>query len=286
MSKHYEERYYGRNDDDSYDEHRRSSSRRRSNSRPRRGPPPEEQYYRRGMTRSESGSTISSMASDYEYRTACVGEKPMVRVPRDVIRAPTPPPVIQRVVERAPTPEPDIVERVIVRPQPQQLIERIIERPRTPPPKIIDKEVCEPAPPPIVRTRIVKVDHSPRHYANSSRSYYPSPSRGARFNYQPQVEYDYDNSYSNSYSTTELFSPQNYTTYASPSVFNVPPPQPPITTVTYQPGPSNLGLPNQGNFGPTNAYATGFSYGYRPNGTMQGFSSPSMMQPNVYPRQY
>lgn len=54
--------------------------------------------------------------SDYEYRAQCggggAGERPLVRVPRDVIRAPTPPPVIQRVVERAPTPEPDIVERV------------------------------------------------------------------------------------------------------------------------------------------------------------------------------
>lgn len=63
------------------------------------------------MARSGSGSSISSM-SDYEYRAQCVGERPLVRVPRDVIRAPTPPPVIQRVVERAPTPEPDIVERV------------------------------------------------------------------------------------------------------------------------------------------------------------------------------
>lgn len=52
--------------------------------------------------------------SDYEYRAQCVGERPLVRVPRDVIRAPTPPPVIQRVVERAPTPEPDIVERVFL----------------------------------------------------------------------------------------------------------------------------------------------------------------------------
>ena len=63
------------------------------------------------LARSGSGSSISSM-SDYEYRAQCVGERPLVRVPRDVIRAPTPPPVIQRVVERAPTPEPDIVERV------------------------------------------------------------------------------------------------------------------------------------------------------------------------------
>lgn len=49
---------------------------------------------------------MSSM-SDYEGR-----ERPLVRCPRDVIRAPTPPPVIQRVVERAPTPEADIIERV------------------------------------------------------------------------------------------------------------------------------------------------------------------------------
>ena len=58
------------------------------------------------IERSGSGSSISSI-SDYE-RT----DRPLVRCPRDVIRAPTPPPVIQRVVERAPTPEPDVVERV------------------------------------------------------------------------------------------------------------------------------------------------------------------------------
>lgn len=151
MSKHYEERYYVRDEiPGEYEEHRRSSSRRRSTSRSRhRGPPqgaggagPEEHYYRQrfvafmttlqttliktyflflltqsiirtylNINRSGSGSSISSM-SDYEYRAQCVGERPLVRVPRDVIRAPTPPPVIQRVVERAPTPEPDIVERV------------------------------------------------------------------------------------------------------------------------------------------------------------------------------
>lgn len=64
-------------------------------------------------SRSNSGSSLSSV-SDYEYRGHYVtSERPLVRVPRDVIRAPTPPPVIQRVVERAPTPEPDILERVI-----------------------------------------------------------------------------------------------------------------------------------------------------------------------------
>jgi hypothetical protein len=63
------------------------------------------------LARSGSGSSISSI-SDYDYRAQCNPERPLVRVPRDVIRAPTPPPVVQRVVERAPTPEPDIVERV------------------------------------------------------------------------------------------------------------------------------------------------------------------------------
>ena len=207
----------------------------------------------------------------------------MVRVPRDVIRAPTPPPVIQRVVERAPTPEPDIVERVIVRPQPQQLIERIIERPRTPPPKIIDKEICEPAPPPIVRTRIVKVDHSPRHYSSGSR-YAPQQPRAGLYNYAP-VEYDYgyDNSYSQSYSTTELFSPQNYTTYAPQSAFSVAPPPPPppppqpMTTFSYAPPPQpNMGITSQAGFAPQ-AYSNGFTYSYRP-ANMQGYSSPSGFQ--------
>ena len=106
------------------------------------------------------------------------------------------------------------LKKVIVRPQPQQLIERIIERPRTPPPKIIDKEICEPAPPPIVRTRIVKVDHSPRHYANSTPIRYNIRPQCATTNYAPcSTEYDYmglsgyDQSYSQSYSTTELFPP-------------------------------------------------------------------------------
>ena len=36
------------------------------------------------------------------------------RRPRDVVRAPTPPPIIKRVVERAPTPEAPVMERVSV----------------------------------------------------------------------------------------------------------------------------------------------------------------------------
>lgn len=152
-----------------------------------------------------------SSVSDYEYRQHYVGDRSVVRVPRDVIRAPTPPPLVQRVVERAPTPEPDIVERVIVRPQPQQLIERIIERPRTPPPKVIEKEINEPAPPPIVRTRVVKVDPTPRHYispVNTRVEYRQTPTYG----YADYADNYHDRSYS-TYTTVENV--QGY-----PSVFN------------------------------------------------------------------
>lgn len=310
-NKHYEERYYAREEmTDDYDDHRRSSSRGRSTSRSRRrAPPQEEQYYRQRMNRSGSGSSISSM-SDYEYRTQCSGERPMVRVPRDVIRAPTPPPVIQRVVERAPTPEPDIVERVIVRPQAQQLIERIIERPRTPPPKIINKEICEPAPPPIVRTRyyfnklwlknystkltqlflnrIVKVDHSPRHYANSQPMRYAQEGvRTGLSNYG--LDYDYDNSYSTSYSTTELFQPSNgYNQYMS-SMQAYPQTQQITQVQSYPVGPSQYQMPAQNGY--ANSNYGGYTYGYRPN-VMQGYSSGQMSQMGqmpsniVYPRQY
>jgi hypothetical protein len=37
------------------------------------------------------------------------------RRPRDVVRAPTPPPIIKRVVERAPTPEAPVMERVCLK---------------------------------------------------------------------------------------------------------------------------------------------------------------------------
>ena len=111
MSKNYEERYvrtYGSASGEyDYRPRRRSSSRSRieeSNGR----------YSRQKYSRSNSGSSMSSV-SDYDHRGGShymSSERPLVRLPRDVIRAPTPPPVIQRVVERAPTPEPDILERV------------------------------------------------------------------------------------------------------------------------------------------------------------------------------
>ncbi|CAF0771910.1 unnamed protein product [Rotaria sp. Silwood1] len=103
-----------------------------------------------------SFSSDSESTDDYEYRGRMITRD--ARCPRDVVRAPTPPPIIKRVVERAPTPEAPVMERVIIRPQAQEIVERVIEQPRTPPPRIIQKEMQEEAPPPIVRTRVIKVD--------------------------------------------------------------------------------------------------------------------------------
>jgi hypothetical protein len=238
------------------------------------------------VARSGSGSSISSI-SDYEYRNQC-GERPLVRVPRDIIRAPTPPPVVQRVVERAPTPEPDVVERVIVRPQPQQLIERIIERPRTPPPKIIDKEICEPAPPPIVRTRIVKVDHSARHYANAAPiRYAPSPRLGP-CNYGPCSDYDYygyDRTYSTSYSTSDLFQPSSgyttATTAVAPSAYV---PTTSLGATSYYPTATSINYAQQPmtSYGVPSYSSAGYTYAapYNRQPSQVGYSYAA------YPRQY
>ena len=57
-----------------------------------------------------SFSSDSDSGDDYEYRTRMITRE--TRCPRDVVRAPTPPPIIKRVVERAPTPEAPVMERV------------------------------------------------------------------------------------------------------------------------------------------------------------------------------
>jgi len=59
--------------------------------------------------------------------------------------------------------------------------------------------------------RIVKVDHSPRHYANSTPIRYAPTPRVGMCNYAPCPDYDYyghDRSYSTSFSTSELYQPQ------------------------------------------------------------------------------
>jgi len=120
-----------------------------------------------------SFSSDSESSDDYEYRGRMITRE--TRRPRDVVRAPTPPPIIKRVVERAPTPEAPVMERVIIRPQAQEIVERVIEQPRTPPPRIIEKEMQEEAPPPIVRTRVIKVDRPLRSGFSQPGSPYANP---------------------------------------------------------------------------------------------------------------
>jgi hypothetical protein len=57
-----------------------------------------------------SSDSESEGSDDYEYRGRMITRE--TRHPRDIIRAPTPPPIIKRVVERAPTPEAPVMERV------------------------------------------------------------------------------------------------------------------------------------------------------------------------------
>lgn len=59
---------------------------------------------------SDSLESDSSESDDYEYRARMITREN--RCPRDIVRAPTPPPIIKRVVERAPTPEAPVMERV------------------------------------------------------------------------------------------------------------------------------------------------------------------------------
>jgi hypothetical protein len=61
----------------------------------------------------ESFSSDSESSDDYEYRGRMITRE--TRHPRDIVRAPTPPPIIKRVVERAPTPEAPVMERVGVK---------------------------------------------------------------------------------------------------------------------------------------------------------------------------
>jgi len=66
--------------------------------------------YRRSYSPESFSSDSESSCDDYEYRGRMITRE--THCPRDVVRAPTPPPIIKRVVERAPTPEAPIVERV------------------------------------------------------------------------------------------------------------------------------------------------------------------------------
>jgi len=61
----------------------------------------------------ESFSSDSDDSDEYEYRARMITRE--TKLPRDIVRAPTPPPIIKRVVERAPTPEGVVMERVGVK---------------------------------------------------------------------------------------------------------------------------------------------------------------------------
>jgi hypothetical protein len=60
-----------------------------------------------------SFSSDSDSGDEYEYRGRVITRE--TRCPRDVVRCPTPPPIIKRVVERAPTPEAPVMERVCIK---------------------------------------------------------------------------------------------------------------------------------------------------------------------------
>jgi hypothetical protein len=114
------------------------------------------------------------------------------RTKNEVIREPSPAPIIRRDVQRAPTPEPDVIERLIYRREPQQIIERVIEQPKKPPPRVVTKVINEPRGQPIVRTRCVLVD--PRTRANvqnevqQSSSFIGLPNSRIN-NYNEQTQY-------------------------------------------------------------------------------------------------
>jgi len=69
--------------------------------------------YRNSYSPESFSSDSESSDDDYEYRARMITRE--TRQPRDIVRAPTPPPIIKRVVERAPTPEAPIMERVSIK---------------------------------------------------------------------------------------------------------------------------------------------------------------------------
>jgi len=69
--------------------------------------------YQRSYSPESFSSDSEEGSDDYEYRGRMITHE--TRRPRDIVRAPTPPPIIKRVVERAPTPEAPVMERVSVK---------------------------------------------------------------------------------------------------------------------------------------------------------------------------
>ncbi|CAF1559559.1 unnamed protein product [Didymodactylos carnosus] len=181
-----------------------------------------------------SSFTTNSSSSDYEYRGRLISRE--VRRPRDVIRAPTPPPIIKRVVERAPTPEAPIMERVIIRPQAQEIVERVIEQPRTPPPRIIQKEMHEEAPPPIVRTRLVLIPQNVIKVDRPVRRGYSQPGSPAVMSYTVNgLHQGYPNGYRAHSIAGSTGGPALHRSYSSSSSFEYMPPAMPGMVLPGQP---------------------------------------------------
>ena len=119
----------------------------------------------------------------------------------------------------------------------------------------------------------MKVDHSPKHYVNASPRYIQS-NRAGLGDYGAYNDYDYygyDNSYSTSYSTSEMYPSAGYpSNYVSSQYMTAPPQQ--MAAAQY---------------GPASQY--GYTYGYRP--ATSGMYNPNVAAPqypqnNLYPRQY
>lgn len=74
----------------------------------------EEQYQQKETTANKNRNKTRKMHEN--YRTSSSGSdvecRDSQKCIRPVLRAPTPPPVVRRIVERAPTPEQDVIERV------------------------------------------------------------------------------------------------------------------------------------------------------------------------------
>lgn len=74
----------------------------------------EEQYQKEESTAKKNQNQTRKMPENHRESSSGsdVECKDSNRCIRPVLRAPTPPPVVRRIVERAPTPEQDIIERV------------------------------------------------------------------------------------------------------------------------------------------------------------------------------
>lgn len=122
------------------------------------------------------------------------------------------------------------------------------------------------------------MDHSPRHYANSTPIRYAPTPRVGMCNYAPCADYDYyghDRSYSTSFSTSELFQPQPYmSTYAPPNNYQMNQGYP-TGVSNMQQGQASQQFSSQASSAPYN-----FNYPYRQNPAAPAY--PAQPGPSNY----